>query len=210
MAAAKKKSPKRKTDTRSPRDKLIDAALDLAAEMPWHALSLPMIAEHAKVPLGDALLTLPGRTHIQRALIERIDAQVFGSLEDDPLDGTTKDMLFDILMRRFDALEGRQAAIRSMTRDAARDPLGTACLGARFLKSMALSLQAAGVSAEGCKGAIRAKALAVIQMNAARVWITDDDPGMARTMAALDKGLARAEKLASGRSVSSEIPPEPQ
>ncbi|MBO6519461.1 MAG: hypothetical protein JJ900_01110 [Rhodospirillales bacterium] len=210
MAAAKKKSSKRKTDTRSTPDKLVDAALEMAAEMPWHTLSLPMIAAHAKVPVGEALLTLPSRTHIQRALIDRIDTGVFKSLEDDPLDGTTKDMLFDVLMRRFDALDGHQAAIRSMSRDAARDPFGTACLGARFLKSMALSLQAAGVSAEGCKGRLRAKALAVIQMNATRVWITDDDPGLARTMAALDKGLARAEKLASGPRPSGNAAPEAQ
>ena len=87
-----------------------------------------------------------------------------------------------------------------MAWDAARDPLGSACLGARFLKSMALSLQAAGVSSEGCKGTLRTKALAAIQMNATRVWMNDDDPGLARTMAAMDKGLARAEKLASGKA----------
>jgi len=197
MAAAKKKSSKAKTDTRSTRDKLIDAALELAAERPWRTLALPDIAEHAKVPIGEALMTLPSRGHIQRALIDRVDAEVFGSLKDDPLDGTVKDKLFDILMRRYDVLDGHQAALRAMARDAARDPLTTACIGARFLKSMALSLQAAGVSAEGCSGAAKAKALAVIQLNASRVWMNDDDPGLASTMAALDKGLARAEKLAS-------------
>ncbi|WNK00772.1 hypothetical protein L2D14_04945 [Thalassospiraceae bacterium LMO-JJ14] len=199
MTPAKKKSTRRKTDKRSVSDKLVDAALELAAENPWRTLSLPTIAAHAGVPVGEALLCLPSRLHIQRALIERIDAQVFGGLEDDPLDGTTKDKLFDILMRRFDALDGHQAALKSMTRDSARDPLSTACLGARFLKSMALSLQAAGVSAEGCAGALKSKALAVIQLNAARVWINDDDAGLSRTMAALDKGLARAEKFASRR-----------
>jgi hypothetical protein len=72
---------------------------------------------------------------------------------------------------------------------------------------MALSLQAAGVSAEGCAGAAKAKALAVIQLNASRVWMNDDDPGLARTMAALDKGLARAEKLASrGHRQDTEAP----
>ncbi|MGJ3261074.1 MAG: hypothetical protein ACFE0S_15865 [Rhodospirillales bacterium] len=207
-AAPKKKTSKRKTDTRTTNDKLIDAALDLAAERPWRSLSLPEIADHAKVPVGEALMSLPGRTHIQRALIDRVDAEVFGSLKDDPLDGTVKDKLFDILMRRFDALDGRQAALGSMARDAPRDPLGSACLGVRFLKSMALSLQAAGVSSEGCKGTLRTKALAVIQMNASRVWIHDDDPGLARTMAALDKGLAHAEKLAAGKTRPSPEQPE--
>lgn len=208
MAAAKKKSSKAKTDSRSTHDKLIDAALELAAERPWRTISLPEIAERANVPVGEALMTLPSRDRIQRALIDRVDTQVFSSLEDDPLDGSVKDRLFDILMRRFDALEGHQAALRSMAKDAARDPLGTACTGIRFLKSMALSLQAAGVSPEGCSGAAKAKALTVIQLNASRVWMKDDDPGLAQTMAALDKGLARAEKLASGKPARRAAVPE--
>lgn len=197
MPAAKKKSTKRKTDKRSTSDKLIDAALALAAERPWRTLTLNDIAAQAGVPIGEALLTLPSRVRIQRALIERVDAEVFSGLERDPLDGSVRDRLFDILMRRFDALDGHQAALRSMSRDAARDPLGSACVGARFLKSMALSLTAAGVSSEGCAGAVKSKALAAIQLNAARVWLDDDEPGLARTMAALDKSLARAEKFAS-------------
>jgi len=217
MAAAKKKTrPSKKTDTRSIDDRLIDAALALAAGQPWHTLSLPEIARHAGVPLGEALLTLPSLGHIQRALIARVDRKVFSSLEDDPLDGSVRDKLFDILMRRFDAMDGHQAAIKSMRRGGLRnplqiplrDPLATACLGARFLKSMAMSLQAAGVSTDGCLGALKTKALAAIQLNAMRVWIDDDDPGMARTMAALDKGLARAEKFASRRQPAESPAPE--
>ena len=202
MAAAKTKTRRRKTDDRSTDDKLIDAALELAADAPWHTVTLPMIAEHADVPLGQALLCLPSRGHIQRALIDRVDARVFGGLEDDPLDGSTKDKLFDMLMRRFDVLGEHRAALRTMSRDARRDPLAAACLGTRLLKSMALSLQAAGVSPEGCMGALKAKALTAIHLSAFRVWLSDDDPGLAATMAALDKGLARAEKIAMRSSAS--------
>lgn len=208
MAPAKKKSQKRKADNRSVEDRLIDAALALAADGPWHGVSLPQIAEHAGVPLGKALLALPGRMHIQRALIRRVDAQVFDGLEGDPLDGSTRDKLFDILMRRFDALQGHQAALKSMSRDTARDPLGALCLGARLVKSMSLSLQAAGVRADGCAGALKAKALAAIHLNAFRVWLNDEDPGLAGTMAALDKNLARAEKLATRKSSSYETSTE--
>ena len=77
MAAAKTKSSKHKTDNRSTEDKLIDAALALAAERPWRTLALPEIADHAKVQIGEALLSLPSRDRIQRALIDRVDAEVF-------------------------------------------------------------------------------------------------------------------------------------
>lgn len=199
MPPAKKAQTRKAKDTRSDSDKLIDAALDLAATKRWRDLSLPEIAEHAGISIGTAILTLPSRTHILRALIERVDREVFGSLDADPLDGTTKDQLFDLLMRRFDALQGRQAAMASITTDLARDPLTSACLGGRFLKSMALSLQAAGASSEGCVGHLRAKALGLVQLNATRAWLKDESEGMEHTMSALDKGLQQAEKLAGGK-----------
>ena len=202
MPPAKKTQSRKSKDTRSDRDKLIDSALELAITKRWRDLLLPEIAEHAGVSIGHALLTLPSRTHILRALIDRVDQEVFTSLDADPLDGTTKDKLFDLLMRRFDALQGHQAAMTAITSDLARDPLTAACLGGRFLKSMALTLQAAGASSEGCLGHVRAKALGLVQLNATRAWLKDDGEGMELTMSALDKGLRRAEQLAGGTSPS--------
>lgn len=204
MAAAKPtkstKSTKRSkpADTRSVSDKLIDAALDLATTHRWRDISFPQIAAHAGVPLGDALMTLSGKGKVLKALNKRIDAEVLGSLEKDPLDGNTKDKLFDVLMRRFDALEGRQDAMASIAADVGRDPMLAACLTPQFKKSMSLSLQAAEVTTDGWRGLIKVEALGIIYMNAFRAWLKDGDPGLAGTMAALDKGLARAEKFAEG------------
>lgn len=196
MPPAKKTQSRKAKDKRSERDRLIDAALDLAATKRWRDLSMPEIAEHAGVGVGAAILALPSRTDILKALIDRIDHEVFTSLEVDPLDGTIKDKLFDLLMRRFDALQGHQAAMASISSDLMRDPISAACLGGRFLKSMALTLQVAGASSEGCSGHIRAKALGLVQINAARAWLKDESDGMEHTMSTLDKGLQRAEKMA--------------
>jgi hypothetical protein len=43
---------------------------------------------------------------------------------------------------------------------------------------------------------LRAQVLALIWARVLRVWLHDDDPGLARTMAALDKGLREAERAA--------------
>lgn len=198
--AGKSSKSRKPTDTRTVPDKLVDAALDLAATHRWRDISLPQIAAAAGVPIGAALATHPSRLHILRALSERVDADVLGSLEKDPLDGDTKDQLFDLLMRRFDALDGRQEAMRSIATGLSRDPLTAACLGSRFLKSMALTLQAAGIDAEGCQGMIKAKVLGAIQLAAFRTWLKDTEPGLAQTMSTLDKGLRRAEQLA-GRAM---------
>ena len=201
MPAAKKKSAGPK-DNRSDVARLIDAALELAAEHPWSNVSIPMIAKTAKVPIGRALIACPNRLHILKALGRRINTQVLESLEKDPLDGSTKDKLFDILMRRFDQLEGHQPAIRSIARSLRRDPVTAIWFMPKVLKAMAMSLEVAGVSTDGCKGALRTKVLTGIYLNAARVWLNDDEPGLSQTMSALDKGLSQAEKVAGNTSKS--------
>lgn len=195
-ASGKGGKGRKAADTRPVSDKLIDAALDLAATHRWRDLSLAAIADEAGVPIGDALGAVSGRDGIIALLGKRIDAQVLASLENDPLDGSTKDKLFDLLMRRFDMIEGRQAAIAAIAADTVRDPFAAACLGRRFLGSMALMLEAAGVPSGGCVGMIRTKALGAIQLSALRAWLKDEDPGLASTMSVLDKGLRRAEQLA--------------
>jgi len=193
MATAKK--PSKSKDTRTTSDRLVDAALELAATQRWRDLSLAKIAAHAGVPIGEALLNHSSRLHILYAIADRIDVTVMLSLEDDPLDGTTKDMLFDILMRRFDVMAEHQAAMASISSGLRRDPLSAACLGKRFLKSMALSLQAAGVSTEGCSGALKTKVLGAIHLNAFKTWLKDEDQGLSQTMSTLDKDLSRAESF---------------
>ena len=194
MAVAKK--PTKSKDIRSISDRLVDAALEMAATQRWQDLSLAKIAAHAGVPIGQALLNHSGRSGILYALVERVDVSVMHSLEDDPLDGTTKDMLFDILMRRFDVMANHRAAMASISAALCRDPLAAACLGKRLLKSMALSLQAAGVSSEGWRGAIKTKVLGAIHLGAFKTWLNDQGQGLSQTMSTLDKCLSRAENFA--------------
>ena len=56
-------------------------------------------------------------------------------------------------------------------------------------------LEAAGVSVSGVFGAARVKGLVVVYANAFRVWLNDSTEDMAKTMAALDKGLRLAERM---------------
>jgi ubiquinone biosynthesis protein COQ9 len=55
-------------------------------------------------------------------------------------------------------------------------------------------LQAAGFATDGLVGALRVAGLASVYASAFRTWLHDDDPGLARTMAALDRHLRRGER----------------
>jgi hypothetical protein len=57
-------------------------------------------------------------------------------------------------------------------------------------------LTAADIDSSGPRGMLRAQGLAMLFAQVLRVWLDDDDPGLARTMAELDRELGRGQRFA--------------
>lgn len=176
--------------------RLIEAALELAESEGWRRVRLAAVAARARIPLAEALALFPTRAALLDGFFRDIDRRVLAEAADDGGEDSARDRLFDVLMRRFDALSPRKPAVAAIFRDVVSDPLALACGIPRLLDSMAWMLEAAGLRSAGLSGALRAKGLAVIYLNAFRVWLADDTKDMAKTMAALDRGLGWAEGLA--------------
>lgn len=184
-----KKAQAKPTD---PGMQVIEAALRLAAERGWANLALADIATAAELPLADLYASYPSKTAILVALSRHIDRQVLAGLEPGA-DESTRDRLFDLIMKRFDALAPHRDGLSAVARDAGRDPLAALCGLGQLARSMALMLEAAGVSSSGLTGALRTKGLGAIYLATMRDWFRDDSADKARTMAALDARLRRAE-----------------
>jgi AcrR family transcriptional regulator len=191
--AGPKKSPPKRADVPT---KIIEAAMKLAAEEGWRDLSLARIADAAKLPLSKVYPEFPSKQSILDAFSRRVDAQVLAEEEPDAREGSARDRLFDVLMRRFDALASYREALGNIVCDQARDPVSALCGLGRLRRSMACMLEAADLSSGGLRGLLRAKALSAAYLAALRVWLRDDSPDMARTMAALDRQLRGLERLA--------------
>lgn len=180
---------------------LIDAALALAAERGWRDVTLRDIAEAANVSLAETYAVYPSRQAVLRDFARRIDAAVLASEEPGAAEGGARDRLFDVLMRRFDALAPYKAGLANVLADQARDPLAVACGLCLLRRSMACMLEAANLSAAGLRGALRIKGLSVAYLAALRVWLRDESEDHAPTMAALDRGLARLDRAAAACSL---------
>jgi hypothetical protein len=99
-------------------------------------------------------------------------------------------------MRRFDALERWRPGIAAVLKDQSRDPVALLGGGAGLVCSMASALETAGLDSSGFRGLLRAKALAAAWLPALRVWLDDESEDRASTMAGLDRGLKRLDRLA--------------
>lgn len=176
------------------RDTIIDAFLGLLAEHDYAAVSLGMIATRAGLSLAELRGAFDGKLAILAAFSRRIDRAVLEGVDPQMADQPARERLFDTLMRRFDALQPHRAAIGSVSRAFRTDPPLALCFAPIALRSQMWMLTAADIDTRGARGAIAAKGLVLAFGRALRAWLSDDDPGMARTMAELDKELRRAER----------------
>jgi len=180
----------------SDRDKIIAAFLTLLAEKPIEQISFSEIAEASGMSLAALRNEFPSALAILAAHIKSVDRAVlsedFRDVEEEP----ARERLFDVLMRRLEMLSPHREAVRSLMRSARRNPPLALALNGMAVRSQQWMLTAAGIAASGTLGMIRAQGLAALFGGVLRTWIHDDDPGLARTMAALDRALARGQRFA--------------
>ncbi len=175
-------------------ERLVDAALRLAAERGWRHVTLAEIAQAAGASLAETYRVMPSRSAVIDAFARRIDAEVLSAdaVEEDSV--RPRDRIFDVLMRRFDALQRHRSAVTAILRDSGRDPLAVIASTPQFLRSMRWMGEAAGLSMEGLGGLLRTKAIGAAWATTLRTWLADQTPDLARTMATLDQRLRWAER----------------
>jgi AcrR family transcriptional regulator len=178
------------------RDKIIEAFLALLAEKPFEKIGLAAVAEKAGVSLADMRGEFGSTFDIVSAFVRETDRKVLAGGEGEDAESTARDRLFDVLMRRFEALQPYREAVRSLVRSAERHPRFTLALNKLAVRSQQWMLSAAGIDSSGWIGGIRAQAVAVMFARVMRVWLRDDDPGLGRTMAELDRDLATGARFA--------------
>ncbi|RTL63282.1 MAG: TetR/AcrR family transcriptional regulator [Hyphomicrobiales bacterium] len=176
-------------DFATPLGKILKAALDLAAEMPWQDVTLVQIAERAGLTLADVRAHAVSKTHVLAKLLRAVDDEVLRAAPKPQPGASRRDALFEVIMVRFDLLQPYKAALRSIDKSGAAD----FSLAAPYLASQHWMLQTAGIGTEGPLGRARIAGLAVAYAQTYRVWLGDDDPGLGKTMAALDRVLRRGE-----------------
>lgn len=173
---------------------LVTAAFRLAGETGWRKVNVAQAAHEAGLPLAEARSRFPSRTMILLRFGQLAD-QV--ALSDVTAEGSVRDKLFDMLMRRFDFLQTHRSGVRALLRSLPMDPPVALMLACSSRLSMRWMLQAAGITATGPRGELQVKGLMAVWLWAVRAWERDDSEDLSGTMAALDNALQRAEQVAS-------------
>ncbi len=172
---------------------LARAALTLAAATPWREVTLLKLADEAARPISDFYGASPGEAvdcveeAFDRAIADNVEALDPGQ--------SVRDRLFELIMRRFEAMEPHRAAVLAMEHGLDRDPTLMAAAHQRHVRCARWVLALAGLEADGMTGQARAQGLGVIIGQARAAWRGDSAGDYAKTMASLDKNLRRAEEM---------------
>ena len=180
-----------------PRKRIVDALMELAAERPWEEIAITDVAKRAGVTLAQFRDAFPSKGAVLAGFSRMIDRQVLEGTTEDLAAESPRDRLFDVLMRRLDAMAPYKEGLRGVSEWARRDPVSALALNGVALNSMRFMLEAAGLDSEGTMGNIKLQGLVLAWANVLDTWFNDDDPAMDRTMAALDEQLARGGRIVS-------------
>ncbi|HEY1475548.1 MAG TPA: TetR/AcrR family transcriptional regulator [Pseudolabrys sp.] len=176
------------------RDKAIGALMALLAEQSFERIGLAEVAGRAGLKLSQLRTEFGSTLAIVGAQIKDIDRAVLAGGSADMTEEPARERLFDVLMRRLEALAPYKVAVRSLLCSTRRSPGLALALNAMAVRSQRWMLEAAGIGASGPRGALRAQGAALMFARVLSVWVDDDEPGLDRTMAALGRGLASAER----------------
>jgi ubiquinone biosynthesis protein COQ9 len=192
---------------------MTDAEFDSALVAAWFALAadsgqgFPSVAAAAK-EAGLPLERARGRFASRASVLMK-----FGRLADQaaltgvPDDGSVRDKLFDMIMRRIDVLQSHRAGVNAVLRLLPAMPPLALLIAAASQRSMRWLLDASGAGTAGVTGELRVRGLIAVWLWTVRAWRSDESVDLSATMAALDRALGQAERAAGWLGGSRAAPP---
>ena len=194
-SAASEAKPEAAAPKVSPREAAVEALMRLAAEQPWNDIEVSDIAREAGLTLAELRELFPSKGAVLGGLARIIDRKVLEDDGTDLADEPTRERLFDVLMRRLDAMTPYKTALRRISYSLRGDPFSLLALNGVMLNSHRYMLAAAGIDTEGPLGQLKLQGVVIAFARVTQVWLDDEDPSLARTMARLDKEIRNGERF---------------
>lgn len=174
----------------------LSLGFELIAEHGWGKLSLSAIAAKAGVPIQQVRAALGSKSGLLRQFAARIDQATFDIDMGELNELTAKERLFELLMRRFDALKPYKPAFLETQRRKEIDCQTASVLFCSLDRLAENLLDACESRYHGMQRRLARRALMAAYAKVFSVWLKDESEDLAQTMSELDKRLGQLETLA--------------
>jgi len=183
------------TPAADPRKQVIEALMRLAASRHWDEIELGDIAAEAGLTLAKLRGLFPSKLAMLGGLTRLVDDVVMAENSDELAGEPARERMFDLVMRRLDALAPYKAGLRRIAPAIRSDPLAMAALNRGAVNSWRYMLASAGIPTEDGLGGVRVQGAVLLMARVSEVWLDDDEPGLSRTMERLDRELNTAGRI---------------
>lgn len=177
------------------RERLVDALMSLAATMDWRDIDIGTISREASVSLLEFSNAFPSKGAVFAAFWKRIDREVLKNPGQGHEDENHREQLFDLYMRRFDAMAPYRRALAKIMPRLRLEPLTLAALNRQAVNAQRFLLASAGIRSGGVLGHLRVQGAVIVFAKTMEVWLRDESAGLDKTMSALNRELRRAERV---------------
>jgi AcrR family transcriptional regulator len=164
------------------------AAFALAERMAWNKIGMGAIARQAELSLPQLLQHAPSKAAIIEDFARDIDQAMLLVFEKHPAEGEAHDRLFDVMLKRLEILAPYKYVVESILKGMRAEPTESLRLVQSATDSVSWMISAARVEEEPAWQGYGRLGLLRLYLRILPIW-TKDDAGMARSMAALDRGL---------------------
>lgn len=176
-----------------PKTKLANAALKLLAKTRWADISLLVLARTAKIAPSTLQSIARSKPALLGLILSRIETDVTKRYMPDPESVDARERVFDVAMVWFDVWVPHRSALRALYEGLRREPLSLLAARDDVFDAAGFLLTLAEADT-GRAGALKAAGLAGILGHAIAAFL-DDGEDLAKTMASLDRDLARADRF---------------
>ena len=176
------------------RARIANETLFLLKSNSWESITIDKIFARTKL----------GRKKFQQYVSKKFDLleNINNFFDDKVISGSKtiensskKDMIFEVLMMRFDLLNQYRPQIIKIFNLLKKKPQYSIKVLPSFIDSMNKMLKKSKIETNGIRGNLKIKGLLIIYFSTFLTWINDESESLDRTMMKLDDNLERSAKL---------------
>ena len=152
---------------------IVEAMMKLAGERRFEDISIRDIAAEAGVSLADFRDAFPSKGAALAGFSRKIDRAVLATPLGELSASSARDRLFDVLMRRLDAMAPYRGALREIYAWLRRDPASLLEMNRLTVNSLRFMLEAAEIDSDGPTAALKLQGLALAWARVFAIWLED-------------------------------------
>ncbi len=174
---------------------LIEDAFALIADKGWQAFSFTELARRRGCSLAEVYAELPSRASLLCALGRLADEAMLAVPAAELADLGPRERIFELIMRRLEAMGPFKEGLRVIGREAKLDPMAHLIALGNLDRATAWLVDASEAGLTGFKARAARRVLMLVYARTFGVWLDDTTPDLGNTLAELDKRLQQVEQL---------------